>query len=85
MARAFNLREGFTADDDKMPDRYFEPFTSGPLKGVAHDRKQFQRAKEIYYQLAGWDGKTGQPTEAKYVDLDLEWLAEDMGQLKLVP
>jgi len=78
MARAFNIREGFTAADDRMLDRYFEPFTSGPLEGVAQDREIFKKAKEIYYQVAGWDKDTGKPTEAKYVDLGLEWLAEKM-------
>ena len=78
MARAFNIREGFTADDDKLPDRLFEAFTSGPLKDKVFTREQFQKAKEIYYQLAGWDKDTGKPTEAKYVDLDLQWLADKM-------
>ncbi|MBN1685261.1 MAG: aldehyde ferredoxin oxidoreductase family protein [Spirochaetales bacterium] len=79
MARAFNLREGLTAEDDTIPERFFESFESGPLKGVAHDHKQFDRMKALYYQLAGWDKKTGEPTYAKYVDLDMEWLAEQMG------
>ena len=78
MARAFNVREGFTAEDDSLPDRMFEPFTSGPLKGVAHDRKQLQEAKELYYQIAGWDKTTGNPTAAKYLELDMAWLAEEM-------
>ena len=78
MARAFNLREGFTAADDKIPERYFEAFTSGPLKGVAHEHENFERAKKLYYQIAGWEKETGKPTEAKYIDLDMPWLAEKM-------
>jgi len=78
MARAFNVREGFTPADDKIPERYFEPFTSGPLKGVAYDHENFESAKKLYYQIAGWDKDTGVPTEAKCVDLDMDWLVEKM-------
>ncbi|MBN1685260.1 MAG: aldehyde ferredoxin oxidoreductase family protein [Spirochaetales bacterium] len=78
MARAFNLREGLTAADDKIPQRYFEAFTSGPLKGVAYDPENFERSKKLYYELAGWDKDTGKPTEAKCIDLDMAWLAEKM-------
>ncbi|MBI4180562.1 MAG: aldehyde ferredoxin oxidoreductase family protein, partial [Chloroflexi bacterium] len=31
MARLFNIRQGFTADDDKLPNRFFQPKTSGAL------------------------------------------------------
>ncbi|MBN1685262.1 MAG: aldehyde ferredoxin oxidoreductase family protein [Spirochaetales bacterium] len=84
MARAFNIREGIDASADNLPDRFFEAFTSGPLKGKVHTREEFQHAKEIYYQLAGWDRKTGKPTEGKYADLALDWLAGKMAELKLV-
>jgi aldehyde:ferredoxin oxidoreductase len=78
MARAFNAREGFTAGDDSLPDRFFEPFTSGPLKGVAQDREQFQAALNAYYQMAGWDSVTGAPTRGKYAELALDWVADDL-------
>ena len=84
MARAFNLREGIDASTDTLPDRLFEPFTSGPLEGKVFSRKQFDRAKEIYYQIAGWDREYGRPTEGKYVELGLEWLLEKMAKLGLV-
>ncbi|MDP3062576.1 MAG: aldehyde ferredoxin oxidoreductase C-terminal domain-containing protein, partial [Chloroflexota bacterium] len=78
MARAFNAREGFTASDDTLPDRFFEPFTSGPLKGVAQDREQFQAALTAYYQMAGWDSVTAAPTRGKYGELALDWVADDL-------
>ena len=80
MARAFNTREGFTPDDDTIPDRIYEPFTSGPLDSVSHDRKQFQEALNTYYQLAGWDPVSGAPTPAKCAELDLGWLADLMAE-----
>ena len=84
MARAFNLREGIDSASDKLPDRLFEAFVSGPLNEKVYTREQFQLAKETYYQLAGWDKQNGRPTEAKYVDLDLGWLSEQMSGYNLV-
>jgi len=31
IARLFNIREGFTAADDKLPQRFFQPKTDGVL------------------------------------------------------
>ncbi len=76
MMRAFNAREGFTAKDDKIPDRLFEPLPDGPAKGARVDRESFEAAKKRYYELAGWDPETGNPTEATLKNLRLEWLVE---------
>lgn len=70
MARIFNLREGFTAADDVLPTRLFEPLQNGALKGEAIDRDQFNRALRLYYQMAGWD-EHGVPTPAKLAELGL--------------
>ncbi len=83
LARAFNAREGFTPKDDTIPDRFFEPFTSGPLKGVAHDKKNFKECLNAYYQMAGWDATTGAPTRVKLSELDLDWVAEDLAKREL--
>lgn len=70
MARLFNVREGFTSADDGLPQRMFEPLQNGKLKGVALDRSQFEQARSLYYQMAGWDGN-GTPTTAKLAELGL--------------
>ena len=70
MARIFNIREGFTAQDDTMPHRFFTPHSSGPLK-VALDPKAFQEAKETYYEMMGWSN--GVPTPGKLGELGIEW------------
>jgi aldehyde:ferredoxin oxidoreductase len=72
MARLFNLREGFTARDDVLPDRFFQPLEGGPLKGKTIDREQFSRAMETYYEMMGWDPETGIPKEGKLAELDLD-------------
>lgn len=76
MARIFNLREGFTADNDIIPEVFFTDFTEGPMKDKgALKRSDFEEAKKLRYELMGWD-KDGKPGRAKLVELDLDWLAE---------
>ena len=71
MARVFNAREGLTAEDDHLPERFFVPPTSGPLAGTAIDPAAFQQAKETYYGMMGW--RDGAPTPAKLGELGIEW------------
>ena len=73
MARCFNVREGFKASDDTIPDRIFEPIKNGPYKGKFIDRQVFRKIIDDYYILQGWDEK-GIPTPAKLAELDLEWI-----------
>lgn len=75
MARAFNVREGLTVEDDDLPDRFYAPFASGPLKDVAVDRQAMKEAIAIYYGMMGWDER-GVPTRVKLQELDIEWVAD---------
>ena len=72
MSRLYNLREGFTAADDNLPQRMFEPLQNGKLEGKAIDPQEFDQAIKLYYQMAGWDDK-GVPTQGKLAELDLLW------------
>ena len=74
MMRYFNSREGFTKNDDKLPERVFEPFKDGPSEGVKLDKEAHEKAKEFYYELAGWDEEKGNPTVATMRKLSLHWL-----------
>ena len=76
MMRYFNAREGFTKEDDQLPERIFTPFTDGPSKGIHVDREVFDNAKKVYYQFAGWDEETGNPTEGILRKLSLSWLLD---------
>ncbi len=73
MTRIFNLREGFTSDDDILPDRFFQPHTSGALAETAIDLENFREAKNIYYEMMGWD-KNGVPSKIKLDELDISWV-----------
>ncbi len=72
MTRIFNLREGFTSDDDRLPERFFQPHTSGALAETSIDLKNFSEAKKIYYEMMGWD-KNGVPSKIKLDELDISW------------
>jgi aldehyde:ferredoxin oxidoreductase len=76
MMRYFNAREGFSRADDYLPERMFEPLPDGPSEGISVNREEFLRALEMYYQFAGWDAQTGNPTEATLRKLSLGWLLE---------
>jgi aldehyde:ferredoxin oxidoreductase len=63
LTRLFNCREGFSTEDDTLPTRLFEdPIPSGPSKGQVIDRHSFESMKDEYYQIQGWDRKTGRPS-----------------------
>lgn len=76
MMRYFNAREGFTKKDDILPKRMFEPLKGGPTEGISVDRESHEKAKEFYYEIAGWDKETGNPTESTMRKLSLHWLLE---------
>jgi len=76
LARAFNCREGFTPQDDRLPRRLHEELTDGPLKGVRIEPELFARALRLYHQMEGWDPETGWPTFAKLAELGIEWAAK---------
>jgi aldehyde:ferredoxin oxidoreductase len=82
LLRAFNYREGFTAADDRLPDRFFESHTTGEenvnkLPGI--DRQAAARALQILYRQRGYDPATGAPTRATLEDLDIAWVADALG------
>ncbi len=68
LERLFNFREGFTAADDTLPERFLrEPMTEGNSKGKVVD---LEKMKREYYRLRGWDEK-GVPTKKKLEELGL--------------
>jgi aldehyde:ferredoxin oxidoreductase len=70
LERLFNLKAGFTAEDDRLPPRLTEdPNPSGPAKGrVSHVPEMLSK----YYEARGWDEK-GVPTPEKIRELGLEF------------
>jgi len=82
MARCFNIREGFTKNDDTLPERFFEPLRSGSMKGEKISKKEFENALKLFYEMMGWNLETGVPTEAKLYELDIGWISNFLKQVK---
>lgn len=76
MARAFNVREGFSRKDDTLPERLFTPLEGGALNGVALNKTEFEAAMTELYKLKGWDPNTGAPTREKLRELGIEWVMD---------
>lgn len=75
LARLFNVREGFSRRDDRLPDRLHGPLEGGPLTGTSIDRAAFEVAITRLFELKGWDPATGVPTPERLRRLGLEWAA----------
>jgi len=71
MARLFNIREGFTATDDRLPHRFFQPKTDGALADKPLDPAKLEKAKSYYYTLMGWDPSTGIPMPERLEELGI--------------
>ena len=78
LMRAFNAREGLTAEDDVLPPRMVEPLEGGPTDGWRVDLEAWRRDRALYYGMMGWDEKTGLPTRAKLHELALGWVVDEL-------
>ncbi len=74
LMREFNQRCGFTRQDDILPQKLFKPLSGGVSDGLSIDEQEVEKAKDIYYQLAGWDISTGNPTPSTLAELGLDWI-----------
>ena len=75
LARIFNLGAGFTAEDDWLPPRFFEPQTSGALSETSVNPDELRAAIKNFYEMMGWDRK-GIPTSGTLNRLSIGWAAK---------
>ena len=68
LARLFNLREGFTRADDRLPVRFSEALP----KHAGLTREQQDKIVSDYYVEYGWDPATGVPTPETIKKLEIE-------------
>jgi aldehyde:ferredoxin oxidoreductase len=78
MARAFNAREGFGAEDDRLPPRSHGPRAEGALTDGGIPPQALREALDTYYAMMGWDDN-GCPTRARLAELDVAWVADRLG------
>ena len=77
IARAFNSREGFSADNDRLPQRLFDPKPDGANAGKQiFNEEDFNQAIRLYYDMIGCDPETGRPHRGKLLELGLDWVEE---------
>jgi aldehyde:ferredoxin oxidoreductase len=73
LERLYNLREGFTKDEDTLPDRLLnEAVADGPSQGFT---AMLAPMLAEYYAFRGWD-KNGVPRPTKLKELSLEFALE---------
>lgn len=76
LERGFNVREGFSRKDDRLPQRFLhEPLAQGPARGAVVELDQLLAD---YYDLRGWDMRNGYPTRKVLERLDLKKVADDL-------
>lgn len=76
LERAYNLREGYSRKDDRIPERFLkEPAPAGPCKGHV---VELDEMLEEYYRLRGYDER-GYPSYEKLREVGLEDVAKELG------
>ena len=70
-ARMYLLREGFTAEDDMLSARLFQPTQDGPIAGKAMTPEYLREALQRYYQRMGWS-EQGVPADEVLERLEIE-------------
>jgi aldehyde:ferredoxin oxidoreductase len=69
LERLYNLGEG--VEEDTLPERLFnEDLDDGQPGGTRVDKERFLAARQLYYQVRGWDER-GRPSGKKLLDLGL--------------
>jgi len=74
--RAYNSRCNLTRENDKIPDKFFKDPIETKIKVL--DRESFEKLKNQYYALRGWDIETGHPTGKKLEELGLRDVVVDL-------
>ena len=69
------LKLEFGNPDSLLPGKGGEVIST---KGTVVDREKFEHLKDEYYQLRGWDIKTGLQTEAKLKELGLDDISKEL-------
>ena len=66
---------GYSRQDDKLPERFFETSVSdGPYQGSHLAHNEVEKMLDGYYAYLGWDIQSGLPTEKVLMDLGLDFL-----------
>ena len=80
--KAYAVRHGQTRKDDSIADRFYnEPVPDGPCQGAMLSKKEIEEVLDEYYEVRGWDKRTGIPTKKKLGELGLSDVAKELDML----
>ena len=72
LKKQFNVREGWTREDDTLPDRVLtEPIPDGAAAGVGLSEEDLQMMVSAYYQARGWN-PDGTIPNSKLLELEMD-------------
>lgn len=77
LMRVFNIKGGLMPDLEQPSTRYGSIPVDGPVKGRGI-MPHWEQMLDNYYQLMGWDRKTGLPLPETLSELGLEYLIKDL-------
>lgn len=85
LTRAINVIRGVTRKDEYPPERaVLDPVISGPHKGKTINLENYEKLLDTYFEMRGWDKKTGIPTRRKLEELGMADVAarlQDLGKI----
>ncbi len=77
LLRAFNLRHGVPVDSEKPSPRWSSAPVDGPAQGISIN-EHWDSMLDNYYELMGWDRKTGKPLPETLKKLGLEEIVDEL-------
>jgi len=77
--KAFNIREGWTREDDQLNYRWsHDPMTVGPSAGHIVSEEELEYMKDLYYEAKGWTPE-GLIPRTRLIELDMDDVADVIG------
>ncbi|MFC1916832.1 aldehyde ferredoxin oxidoreductase family protein [Chloroflexota bacterium] len=79
--RAFGVRLGLTRDDDRLSKAYYNRLRRDERENreLSFNEAELEKMKDDYYQLMGWEVRTGLPTRSTLDKFGLSDVAERLG------
>lgn len=78
LSKLFNIREGFTREDDRLIPRLTEEVADGPNEGETISEEEYERELDRYYTARGWT-IGGIPLKQTLHELDLHDVTDQIG------
>ncbi len=79
LQRAYEVREGFARDYDKVSEAYFRrERVTEKNKNLLTNSAELEAMKDEYYEVRGWDVGTGIPTRETLQKFGLKDIADDL-------